>query len=47
MIVKYIPASLLTALRIVGTFTPRCSDLMSRVCMTTNAKAMVSEETGG
>jgi len=47
MTAKYIPASLLTALRMLGTFTPWCSDLISRLCATMSAKTTMSEETDG
>ena len=47
MTAKYIAASLLTALRILGTFTPRWNDLISRFCTTTSAKTTMSEGTNG
>lgn len=45
MTAKYIPASLLTVLRILRTFTPLCNDLMSRICATMRAKTTMSDGT--
>ena len=47
MTTKYIAVSLVTVLRIVGTFTPGCMDLMSRVCAMTNPKTTMSKGTEG
>ena len=46
MIVKYIRVSLLTLLRILGTLTPGCIDLMSCTCAVMSAQTATSEETG-
>ena len=45
MTAKYITASLVTVLRILGTFTPGCTDLTSPTCITTDTKTKTSEGT--
>lgn len=47
MTAKYPAVSLLTVLRIVGTFTPGCINLISRACMMTSTKTVASVRTGG
>jgi len=42
---KYIPASLLMVLRILGTFTPRYNGLMSHACATMSVKTTMSKGT--
>jgi len=44
---KYISASLETVSRILDALTPRCVDLMSRVCANINTKTIRSKETDG
>ena len=47
MIVKYIPASLLTALRMLGTFIPRCVSFIYCICAMMRTKTAMSRGTGG
>ena len=47
MTAKYIVASLLTALRMFGIFTPRYIDFVNCTCMMTNAKTATSKGTDG
>ena len=47
MTTKYIPASLVTASRILGIPTPGCDDLTSCVCTVTSTKTAMSKGTGG